>query len=480
MTASKTNFDTNFATNFDKRLLIEQIRYIEKEKTLDYDVEEVPGSRQHDFEGKLYQRAQYLVDRYDLGSSLEQAAKRFRYANAVALIIAALLGALGITYAITDVIGSNHTINIYGLLLVLLGFNFISMLLWLIGVSLNMEGLTSGALARLTSWLSSHFGNKNNPDSEVGAQADRAWLACHFSDRVGKWQFSRITHRLWLVYLFTGLIFLVLLLMVRQYDFVWGTTLLSDNIFVKLTDVLSAPLQVLGFTTPTLEQIQDTRIGVEQLLTAEHRSHWAQFLLGALLCFGILPRILFWFWSVLMHTNARRHFTLDYYLPYYIRLRQQLVPLATHGQIVDADTSPPVVSETPTKTTVQHALPDVLLEKAKWVAVEPGNNINWPPSPVTADNNLGQIIDRDSMKRILDGLQQTRSVIAVAVSAARPPDRGVQRMIAQLTSSSEQCWLVLLKNNEDEAIATTRLAAWYRLAETCGIAADHVISMSAN
>ena len=476
MTASKTNS----ATNFDKRLLIEQIRYIEKEKTLDCDVEEMPGSSQHDFEGRLYQRAQYLVGRYDLGSSIGQAAQRSRYANTAALIIAALLGALGITYAITDVAGSHHTVNIYGLLLVLLGFNFISMLLWLTGVSLNMKGLTSGALARLTSWLPSYFGNKNNPDSEVGAQADRAWFACNFSGRVGKWQFSRVTHRLWLVYLFTGLIFLVLLLMVRQYDFVWGTTLLSDNLFVKLTDILSAPLQALGFTTPTPEQVQDTRIGAGQLLTVEHRSRWAQFLLGALLCFGILPRILFWLWSVLMHANARRHFTLDYYLPYYIRLRQQLMPLATHGQIIDADTSPPIVSETPTKTTAQHVLPDVLLEKAKWIAVELGNNINWPPVSVFAGNNLGQILDRDSMTRILNNLQQTTSVIAVTVSAARPPDRGVQRMIAQLTSSSEQCWLVLLKNNADETITTTRLAAWYRLAETCGIAADHVISMSAN
>ena len=135
--------------------------YIEKEKNLDYDVEEVSGSSQHDFEGRLCQRAQYLVGRYNLSSSLEQAARRFRYANAVALIIAALLGALGITYAITDVTGSNHTINIYGLLLVLLGFNFISMLLWLTGVSLNIKGLTSGALARLTRWLSNYFGNKN-------------------------------------------------------------------------------------------------------------------------------------------------------------------------------------------------------------------------------------------------------------------------------------------------------------------------------
>ena len=190
MTASKTNFD--------KRLLIEQIRYIEIEETFDCDVEEIPDLRQHDFEDKLWQRAQYLVERHDLGASLGLVAKRFCYADTAALMIAALLGALGVVYAIT---GANHTINIYGLLLVLLGFNFLSMLLWLTGVSLNVKGLTSGAFARLTSWLPSYFENRDNSDSQVGAQADRAWLTSNFSGCVGKWQFSRITHRLWLVYL---------------------------------------------------------------------------------------------------------------------------------------------------------------------------------------------------------------------------------------------------------------------------------------
>ena len=464
-------------SNFDKRLLIEQIRYIETEHRLACDAEEVSAdiSAHSNFEDRLWQRAQYLVERHDLSSPLGQAARRSRYANTMALIVAAVLGALGISYAVTD----SFTINIYWLLLVLLGFNLISMLLWLTGISLNMKGLTAGVLARLSSWLPGHFKSKSHAGNAASRQANRAWLACNFTGSVGKWQFSKITHQLWLVYLLTGLAFLVLLLMVRQFDFVWGTTLLSDTAFVKLTEVLSAPLQALGFATPSLDQVQDTRIGLAQTLTVEHRTRWAQFLLGALLCFGIVPRILLWSWSALMSAYARSHFTLDYYLPYYISLRQRLMPLASHGQIIDADTSPPAISEIAAKTSPITPAGHKLPEETLWVAVELGLNISWPPVSILADNNLGQVIDRKSLESIQQHLQSKNSpVIAVAVSSARPPDRGVQRVITSLMSSSEQPWLVLLQSHEDEPVSSTRLAAWYRLAEASKVPADHVISMS--
>ena len=464
-------------SNFDKRLLIEQIRFMEAEHPLACDTEEVlPDFSEHsDFEDRLWQRAKHLIDNYDLSSALGRAARLSRYARIVALIVAAVFGGLGIGYAVTD----SFTINIYWLLLVLLGFNLLSMLLWLIGISLNMRGLIAGVLARLTSWLPGHLKNKSSSSNQAGNQADRAWLDCNFSGAVGKWHFSKITHQLWLVYLFTGLAFLVLMLMVRQFDFVWGTTLLSDTIFIKLTDILSAPLQALGFDTPSADQVQDTRVGLAQTLTVEHRYRWAQFLLGALLCFGIMPRILLLTWSALMSVYVRRHFTLDYYLPYYISLRQQLMPLASHGQIIDADNSPPVISEISAKTSSVTPVPHKLPDETLWVAVELGVNISWPLLSISAAKNLGQVVDRPSLESIQQQLQSENCpVIAVAVSSARPPDRGVQRVIASLMSSSDQRWLVLLQSHEDEPVSSTRLEAWYRLAEASKVPADHVISMS--
>jgi len=422
------------------------------------------------FEERLWQRTQCIVQQHDLSPLLGHAARLARYAKTGALLVAMLLGSLGTFYAITD----SHTINIYWLLLVLLGFNFISMVLWLTGISLNMDGLIAGILARLTGWLPGHLESKKRTST---TQADRAWLACYFSGAVGRWQFSRLTHQLWLVYLSAGLISLILLLMVRQYDFVWGTTLLSDSIFVNLTGVLSMPLHALGFATPTAEQVETSRIGADMLqaISNEHRYAWAQFLLGAVLLFGIVPRLLLFIWSAMMYTYARRRFSLDYYLPYYIGLRQRLMPLASHGEIVDADASPPATAETLAVIPLPHALPLETL----WVAVELGDSIRWPPASIRAASDLGQVTDRESLTAILHRLQGSQNpVIAVAVSSMRSPDRGVQRTIASLMANSRQRWLVLLQQDEVPPVSRSRLAAWYRLAEACQVPADHVISMS--
>lgn len=460
-------------STFDKRVLIEQVRFIEAQQALASDMAEpeIEFPEHSDFEGRLWHRAKRLVARNKLQSVVERPALVSRRANLAAMLVAALLGALATLYAVTG----DATINIYWLLLVLLGFNLLSMLLWLVGISLHLDGLIAGVLAKLTRWLPAHLRHTTT----AGTEADRAWLAGQFGGRVGKWQLSKITHQLWLVYLLAGLAVLVLALMARQYDFVWGTTLLSDAAFIRLTDLLSTPLQSLGFMTPTQEQIQDTRIGTLQTLTAVHRYSWAQFLLGSLLCFGLAPRLLLWIWSLLMRAVARRRFELDHYLPYYIRLRQQLMPHAGHGQIVDADDALPLNSaDQPALKPEPHPLP----AETQWIAVELGDNITWPLRSLAAGNNLGQVVDRVSLNSIVQRLKTDQpSVVAIAVTAARPPDRGVQRTIASLTSIPAQVWLVLLHASiqpQDQTIPPTRLAAWYRLAQACAIPAERVISMS--
>ena len=470
-------------SKFDKQLQIEQLRYIEAEHPLEGDGESecLDHSENEDFDHRLWQRAMCLIKQHDFSALLGRAARVSRYVKTFALILAVLLGALGSLYAVTD----SHTINIYWLLLVLLGFNVVSMFLWLTGIILNIEGLTSGMLARLTSWLPGHLDSKSRvreslDRKKAGMLADRAWLACSFSGPVGKWNFSMMTHQLWLAYLFAGLFFLVLLLMVRQYDFAWGTTLLSDTVFVTLTEALSVPLDVLGFATPSAEQVQQTRIGALQeglalTASAELRNLWAQFLLASLLCFGIAPRMLLWCWSWIMYRRARRLFMLDYYLPYYIALRQRLMPLASHGVVIDPGAAPVDDYLSPAPRPVTHALP----AEVRWIAVELGDDMHWPLASVDVNNDLGQVVDRETFANILQRLRDGQyPVIAIAVSSARPPDRGVQRTIASLVSGAEQRWLVLLKKHEDEAVTEKRLAAWYRLADNCDVPADHVISLS--
>lgn len=453
--------------SFDNYVLIEQIRYLESSTELDSGYGEFTDSGNHlSFDQRLLQRAKYLAEQNEISPQLHRAEKFTRYARWLLYVLAAMLGVMGTLYAVTG----TQTINIYWLLLVLLGFNTLSMMLWLVGISLNLPVLVSSWFAWFPRWLASRSSKEKTGETS----ADRAWAACHYSGKVGKWQLSKLTHQLWLIYLCAGLLILIIQLMTRQYDFVWGTTLLTDKVFVNLTAWMGEPLQLIGLATPTAEQVWQTRMGLTETLTAAHRLSWAQFLLGSIIIYGLLPRLLLWLWSASLGTLARHQFRLDYYLPYYINLQQQLMPLSSHGQIIDADEHPPVALKQTDRHPQSHGLPADTL----WLAIEPGNEVSWPPTMIDAAVDLGAVMDQSSLRQVAEKIQSSNdSAIAIAVSAIRIPDRGVQRTIATLTQGAREYWLVLMVSGMSDEIPAQRLAAWYQLAKKCAIPADHVLSM---
>lgn len=457
-------------SKFDQQVLIEQLRLIEAEAPLVDDMADqfAQQTRTAGFSERLWIRAKHLVVRNDLAHVLHRAEKLTGLAIGAGIAVAGVLGALAAKLALSG----GNTINIYWLLLVLLGFNFFSMLIWLVGVSVNSEGLMTGVLAKATRWIPAFLTKKN----QNSAAADRAWLASHFGGRVGKWQLSALTHCLWLVYLLAGLAVVLLVLMARQYDFVWGTTLLSDGAFVRLTEWLGSPLQALGLSTPTPEQVLQTRLGHQSTFSASHSNVWAQFLIGALLVYGVVPRLLLWVWSLWMRASAKRSFTPDYYLPYYIELRQQLRVYARTSEICDDDE---VTNDLSGSSQVgvddPNAVAKHLPVDASWVAVELGEELKWPPGIASENSDLGQVNDRQSLASIMEKLKNANAdCVVIAVAARRAPDRGIQRTIVNLLECSKEPWLVLLLQPENDSIPQARLGAWYRLAQACNVPADHV------
>ena len=137
-------------SDFDKQLQIEQVRYIEADQMLDCDIMEISSDLfgHGSFKDRLWKRAQYLVKHHKLTTLLNRGARLSRNVRNVALIMAALFGILGM-----QAVTVSHTINSFWLLLGLLVFNFISMLLWLTGVMLNMKEFIADWQDRLSSWL---------------------------------------------------------------------------------------------------------------------------------------------------------------------------------------------------------------------------------------------------------------------------------------------------------------------------------------
>lgn len=457
--------------DFNDLVQLEQLRHIEtgQAKTLSYagvaNMESYPvtGFSYAAFLERLLSRAHHLIHDNHLDDVLLQPEKLFVRTGRIILVVAAILGGL----AAINATGDAATLNIYWLLVVLLGFNFFSMLLWSVGIALNIQGLSAGIVAQLARWLPFQF-RKKEKDS-IAMLAARAWWETCLFGRVGKWRISMLTHQFWLIYLFAGIGTLILLMLAKQYDFVWGTTLLPENSLPELTQLLAVPMQLIGLTSPDSQQIAASRIG-SGMQDAVIRNAWAEFLVGALVVYGVLPRLIFTLFAFLMLKLSEYRYKLDLYLPYYVTLRQSLIANEFVASVIDHD--PGIVQEQPIQVVdekkVRHFPEEVLA-----IGIELDSHIIWPKGMICQEN----VADQDTLMRTVEMIKKSRHSLFIGVAAHRLPDRGVQRIIKKLAAlASGQIWLVLLKNNAAIPVTESRKQAWFQLAQACAIPAEHVVS----
>lgn len=457
--------------DFNDLVQLEQLRHIEtgQPQILSYagiaSMEAYPasGSGYAALLERLLDRAHHLIHDNHLEEILQQPERLFVRAGRIVLLLAALLGG----GAAINATGESSTLNIYWLLVVLLGFNFLSMLLWGAGILLNAHGLSSGIAAQLACWLPFQLRKKEN--DSIGTLAARAWWETCLSGRVGRWRISMLTHQFWLIYLFAGVGVLVLLMLAKQYDFVWGTTLLPENSLPELTRLLGTPMQHIGLVAPDSQQIAASRIGAG-VQDAATRNAWAGFLVGALVVYGLLPRLFLLLLAFFMLKLSEYRYKLDLYLPYYVTLRQSLIAREFVTSVIDQD--PGMVKEQPALMCrgehTAHFPADALV-----IGIELDNHAVWPGGMVCQEN----VADQKAFMRVVEMLKKSRSALLIGVATHRLPDRGVQRMIGELTALvSGQVWLILLQSHPAIPVAESRKQAWYRLAQASGIPAEHILS----
>lgn len=454
--------------SFADLVRIEQLRTIESAKAEELSYASVAEMESRtmadfkyaDFTQRLSTRADYLIQDNKLEDAINKPRQQFKQARWVCLIIAAILGGLAAGNAVSEL----HTLNIYWLLAVLLGFNLLSLMLWVTGITLNLQGLSSGIVAQLASWIP--FRDKDN--NTIESLARGAWWESCLTGMVGKWRISVLTHQFWMVYLTAGLVLLILLMLAKQYNFIWGTTLLPENSLPKLTESLGKPLTLIGLEMPDSRQIASSRMEVGRQ-DAQTRSAWAQFLIGVLVIYGLLPRLLLLGLSVMMLKWSEHRFKLDLYLPYYIDLRQRLMANKATSKIIDAD---PLAGVKPVE--IQHApVNNVVPANAHALGIELDDQINWPDS-VTCRLN---IIDQQTQEDAIELVKKLDGSLLIGVAAYRLPDRGIQRIIKEILAATKcKPWLVLLNKKPVVSISNSRELAWFRLAEACEIPAEHVIS----
>ena len=393
-----------------------------------------------DLPSRIQRRALWLAERDGLTNALKHWLQGARLALVLLMIFAVLSGA-GLAFAALG----QTPVNVFWALGSLLGLNLILLLSWLLG--LIFAGEHGATLGRLWLWLS----EKMARDAKA-AQLAPALLLMLQRKKLNRWALGTLVNGLWLLAMFSALILLLTLMATRRYGFVWETTILSADTFIHVTHALGYLPSLLGFNVPTVEMIRASGDGALDIESA--RQAWATWLVGVLVVYGVLPRLLltllcFWRWN-----SGKTALRLDLNLPGYAQLRERLMP--TSERLGVNDPEPAQLHR------VESSVGELASEGALLVAIELDEQRPWPPALPKNVSNAGILDSRESRHKLLEQLSRFPPArLAIACDPRRSPDRGSLALIAELARNAGETRVWLLQAPPGEALDAERLGDWH-------------------
>ena len=448
-----TTSDSPPLTPLDRLWLTEAVRLREEHAGLLDDDEANRRARAEG--GKAQQliehRALWLARRDGLVEALQHWRQGARLA-ALTLLLFALFSGAGLAWAALG--DGSRPVNVFWAMGSLLGLNLLMLLGWLLG--LIFAGDSGGALGRLWLWLSEKLAR----DARA-VQLAPALLTVLQQRRLGRWLAGLGVHGLWSLAMFSALLTLLALLATRRYGFVWETTILGESAFVGLTQALGALPALLGFSVPDIEQIRASGTLATDLDGA--RQNWAGWLVGVVLIYGLLPRLLLallcqWRWR-----RGRAALRLDLQLPAYRLLLERLQPASERLGIQDA--APAQLHAAQSGVGLQGG------EGAVLVGIELEPNLNWPPPLPDGIADAGVVDDREQRRRLLEQLTLTPAQrLLIACDPRRSPDRGTLALIGELSRCAAATQVWLLPASAGETLDANRLQDWQQALDSLGLA----------
>lgn len=449
--SSRHSFQTDQDTpnHFEQLWLSEALRLHEQHNPPLEDSEACRHARQQGdtLIQRLTQRNLWLARREGLIDSLSAWLGAARLSGFVLVVLALLSGwALGQT-----ALSRQHdSINIIWALTGLLGPNLLTLLLWLAGLLLGSRRPSQGTrlLLNASEWLSR---------SPRAGQLSAALFSLLGRARLLPWALGRFIHGWWLLTLLSTLACCLFLLATHRYAFAWETTIVQADAFVRLIQWLGQPVQWLGLPLPDDSLIRSSG---EALLNDEHaRQTWAGWLMGLLIVYGILPRLLLaafcqWRWR-----QGRRRLALDLEDPVWQPLHARLIPEEQRRQIID-----PAPALTPVPEAHQNnqhcpftALATLELEQPPQWTTPPPAELQW----------LGNLDGYADQQAVLEQLAANPGqALILACDSRRSPDRGSLYFMGELARSTSRLHIWLLHADQDPQ----RLAGWQRSLDALGIA----------
>nr|WP_272891716.1 DUF2868 domain-containing protein [Stutzerimonas stutzeri] len=388
-------------------------------------------------------RALWLARRDGLIEALRHWRQGARLAGFALILLALLTGAGLALAALGDGV---RPVNVFWALGSLLGLNLLTLLGWLLGFF--FAGDAGGALGRLWLWLSEKLAR----DARA-VQLAPALLAVLEQRRLGRWLLGLGIHGLWLVAMASALLTLLALLATRRYGFVWETTILGESTFINLTQALGTLPTLLGFSVPDIDQIRAS--GTLGNGADGARQSWAGWLVGVVLIYGLLPRLLLALFCLWRWRRGRAQLRLDLQLPAYRLLRERLQPPSERLGISD---QAPAQLHAPSAGTQLDGS-----EGAVIVAIELEQNHPWPPKLPRSVADAGVLDDREQRRRLLEQLTRfPPERLAIACDPRRSPDRGTLALIGELSRCATATRVWLLQPPAGEALDSHRLQDWHQ------------------
>ncbi|WP_375122829.1 DUF2868 domain-containing protein [Pseudomonas sp. LW8] len=393
-----------------------------------------------DLPSRIARRALWLAERDGLTAALKHWLQGARLALVLLMIVAVLSGA-GLAFAALG----QTPVNVFWALGSLLGINMILLLSWALG--LIFAGEHGATLGRLWLWLSEKFARDTK-----AAQLAPALLLLLQRKKLNRWALGALVNGLWLLAMLSALILLLTLMATRRYGFVWETTILGADTFIHVTQALGYLPSLLGFNVPTEEMIRASGDGALDIESA--RQAWATWLVGVLVVYGVLPRLLLALLCLWRWNSGKAALRLDLNLPGYAQLRERLMP--TSERLGVNDPEPAQLHR------VESNIGERASEGALLVAIELDEQRPWPPALPKNVSNAGILDSRESRHKLLEQLSRFPPArLAIACDPRRSPDRGSLALIAELARNASATRIWLLQAPPGEALDGQRLGDWH-------------------
>ncbi|MDV5859617.1 DUF2868 domain-containing protein [Pseudomonas mendocina] len=446
--------DASSPTPFQRLWLSETIRLREEHAgpLEDAEANRLARADAGELAERIQQRALLLARRDGQWQALLHWLQGARLAG-VLLALLALLSGFGLALAALG--DGSRPINVFWALGSLLGLNLLMLLGWLLGLLLTRDH--PGALGRLWLWLSEKLARDAS-----ATQLAPALLLMLQRQRLTRWGLGLMVNALWALAMLAALVTLLLLLATRRYGFVWETTILGGDTFIALTQAIGALPALLGFSLPDVELIRAS--GDAAIASEVARQSWAGWLVGVVLVYGLLPRLLLALLCLWRWQSGKRALRLDLDLPGYSLLRQRLQPDSERLGICDL--APAALHQPQGGASAQPGSGALLL------GLELDDSRPWPPATLPKSvADAGVIDSREQRRRLLEQLTRfPPERLAIACDPRRSPDRGTLALLGELARCAAATRIWLLPPAPGESLDSARLADWHQALASLGLA----------